>query len=250
MPGPIDDRYAVPSTGLPQIDPRYKQYRNVPGQSGAPMNWDVLYGYDPSKGQAGGANRFALPTLTGQGGGLAAPSLGNWPVGVPMPSTPPAYLQGRDLQKNPWDVYEIGANASHATPSTGRLGVGGGAGPEMNFGAAKPKTWRDIGHEQVNSKLGQGWAENFQKAHGTSPLDFYTDKRNWFEYQSTAAQDFGVDSKEFANATIRATIEEGMKHAQEAQMWQQLHGNTPIPDEMWEHWFYVNRGQSNGPVVW
>lgn len=125
------------------------------------------------------------------------------------------------------------------------------APPTDGAGGTGRRTWRDVGHEQIDSKMGAGYSAQFQGG-GISPLDFYSDKRNWFPYQRDAAMDYGVDSKEFANATIRAVIDEGMKHAQEIAMWREKHGDTEIPQEMWQNWYYINRyGNEEGrPVVW
>lgn len=147
---------------------------------------------------------------------------------------------------------QVTQNAANAIQQNGLTVQPPGAGAGAGGGAGKPKSNRDVMHEQIDGKLGAGWVERFSQAHGMSPLEFYANPNNWFPYQEDAAKDYGTDSPQFWNATQRATVEEGMKHAQEAAQWQQLHGNTPIPPEMWDHWFYVNRygNPNNEPVVW
>lgn len=196
---------------------------------------------EPRKKQKGGYYKpSTLPTLTAassapyyspglmQGIGKLPP--GTSPVPAPKPYVPmTTQAKGMDTPYS----FQGGGFGRTPPPTTTTPGIPGAPGA---------KTWREVGHAQIDSKLGQGWAENFQKAHGVSPLDFYSDKRNWFSYQASAAADYGVDSKEFANATIQATIEEGIKHGQEASEWQRLHGNEPIGDEQWKRWYYANRG--------
>lgn len=219
---------------------------------------NATYQGNPQWGQYNNLYNNALSGNGGGQGGYAVPSgLPTLPTFGPLASgyvlNPNANVSGRNLQANPNDTYAIPANAWKPTPNAptqNKLGVSGAAGvgnanPSNPTGNPAASTGYAKAHAELDGKLGAGWAENFQKAHGQSPVDFYTDHRNWFPAQAAAAKDFGLNSDQFRAATIQATVQEGLMHQQEASTWEQLHGNTPIPDEMWQRWYAVNRGYAN-----
>lgn len=149
------------------------------------------------------------------------------------------------------DLYVPSGQSGNVRPPTGGSNANPTAGttqvpPTSPGGQARPKTFRDMAREQINGKMGEGYFETFQQRMGQDPVDFYSDERNWFKFQRDAAMDFGRESPQFAQATIRAVVEEGLLHQQEVAEWQQMHGGTPIPQEQWERWYYMNRGGSAG----
>lgn len=185
-------------------------------QASLPSLTASSFGASPS-----GAGRYYSPVgshIFGAGGSNLPQRLADWQSNF------------KPLMQNP----EGTLNASTANPN----GAGNGAPtpPQSKWGGQEPY------RQRMNQKMGDGWFESFAQAHGKTPLEFYADPRNWFSYQRQAAEDYGINSKQFADATERAAIDEGMKHQDEVAQWQQLHGNTPIPDEMWKRWYEVNRG--------
>jgi len=168
-----------------------------------------------------------LPTL-----GKTATNLDK-PRAYYVPSSPVKKTAAPTAPASPTPTYQT-QSAPAPAPATGR------------------RTYRDVGRERYDMKLGQGRFDQFKAIHGVDPLEFYSDPRNWFPYQRDAAMDYGVNSRQFAEATMRAAIEEGMQHDQEVALWRQKHGDTPIPDEMWKHWYYINRygNPNNEPIVW
>jgi hypothetical protein len=118
----------------------------------------------------------------------------------------------------------------------GGFGVGGGIGspfgnmPGGAGGAGGLSPMEAMARDRINKSLGEGWYENFVKTRGMSPVDFYRDPRNKY-----------WDEPDTPDGAINSAIRDELNNARNAAQWAQEHGNTPIPQEAWERWYYANR---------
>lgn len=132
------------------------------------------------------------------------------------------------------------AGPEQTQPLNANAGVGGQGGGQI---AVTPL---DRGHKTLDERLGDGWSASFAQKHGgMSPIQFYG---NAFQQIQDPEQRMG--------AAINAAINDANFQPGAVAEWQKIHGNTPIPEEQWQKWWWqaqnggANFGQGAGINPW
>lgn len=194
----------------------------------------------------GGQSPFALSVWGGAGKEIPfrAPPQPNY--GAPptqMPPTPPPqqpqavtspfamfgnpFAQIQQWQKNVSPF--IGNLAAASTPPPRTQNTGGYT--EQRAGGSRRSEVEDYARKRIDGALGAGTYDRYLNATGESILEKYkTNPRNLY-----------WDEPNTPDGAINSYIRDEQNNAKNAAQWQLEHGNTPIPQEMWERWYYANR---------
>lgn len=119
----------------------------------------------------------------------------------------------------------VGAGLRMPPQGTNPFG-GGGQG-----GAPRLSPIEAYARERIDKALGAGTYDRYLKATGQSILQKFRDNPRHLYW----------DEPNSPEGAINSYIRDEMNNARNAAQWQQEHGNIPIPQEMWDRWYYANR---------
>lgn len=118
----------------------------------------------------------------------------------------------------------MGVLSASILPARGENGTNG-------TGTSRRSQLEAYARDRIDGALGAGTWDTYFDRVGKTILDRYEENPNHYYW----------DEPKTPEGAINSFIRDEQNNARNAAQWQREHGNTPIPEEMWQRWYYANR---------